>query len=294
MIHRKRRLQRALLYILLIIVLAGLVFPVLFMAFTSFKTAGEVNRIPPTLWPRYPTLENYPFMARAWDFWLALRNTLLLAGGSGLGATVLGAMAAYAFSRGTFRGRTLMYGLLVASMAVPAMVTLGPIFIAYLQLNLLDTHIGLILVFTAGGMPLATLLLFAYFNAIPRELDDAAAIDGAGRFTTLFRIIIPIAMPGVFVSFLLLFIAGWKRISLRVHLVDIAGYPGAHDETVYHPATRSRLQLKQSRSCGDRRYVCLAAAGAAADAHAKAAGGRHHLRRCPGIGLVRCCPVILN
>ena len=128
MIHRRRRLRNALLYILLIIVLAGLVFLVLFMAFTSFKTAGEVNRIPPTLWPRYPTLENYPFMARAWDFWLTLRNTLLLAGGSGLGATVLGAMAAYAFSRGTFRGKTLMYSLLVASMAVPAMVTLGPYF----------------------------------------------------------------------------------------------------------------------------------------------------------------------
>ena len=211
MINRRRRLQNAMLYALLAVVLLGLVFPVLFMAFTSFKTAGEVNRIPPTLWPRYPTLENYPFMARAWDFWLTLRNTLLLAGGSGLGATLLGAMAAYAFSRGVFRGKTVMYSMLVASMAVPAMVTLGPIFIAYLQFNLLDTHIGLILVFTAGGMPLATLLLFAYFNAIPRELDDAAAIDGAGRFTTLFRIIMPIAMPGVFVSFLLLFIAGWNE-----------------------------------------------------------------------------------
>ena len=110
-------------------------------------------------------------------------------------------MAAYAFSRGSFRGRTFMYSMLVASMAVPAMVTLGPIFIAYLQFNLLDSHIGLVLVFTAGGMPLAILLQFAYFNAIPRELDDAAAIDGAGRFMTLFRIIMPIAMPGVFVSF---------------------------------------------------------------------------------------------
>ena len=209
---RKRfRWQNALLYGLLFLVLAGLVFPVLFMAFTSLKTPGEVNRIPPTLWPRYPTLENYPFMVDAWDFWLALRNSVILAGGSGLAATLLGAMAAYAFSRGTFRGKTLMYSLLVASMAVPAMVTLGPIFIAYLQLNLLDTHIGLILVFTAGGLPLAVLLQFAYFNAIPRELDDAAAIDGAGRFTTLFRIIMPIAMPGVFVSFLLLFIGGWNE-----------------------------------------------------------------------------------
>ena len=211
MIHQRRRLRNALLYTLLAIVLVGLVFPVLFMALTSFKSVGEVNRIPPTIIPRYPTLENYPYMARAWDFWLTLRNTVILAGGSGLAATLLGAMAAYAFSRGSFRGRTFMYSLLVASMAVPAMVTLGPIFIAYLQFNLLDTHIGLILVFTAGGMPLATLLQFAYFNAIPRELDDAAAIDGAGRFMTLFRIIMPIAMPGVFVSFLLLFIGGWNE-----------------------------------------------------------------------------------
>ena len=111
--------QNVFLYGLLLLVLLGLVFPVVFMAFTSFKTAGEVNRIPPTLWPRYPTLENYPFMAEAWDFWLALRNSVFLAGGSGLAATLLGAMAAYAFSRGTFRGKTLMYSLLVASMARP-------------------------------------------------------------------------------------------------------------------------------------------------------------------------------
>ena len=104
-----------------------------------------------------------------------------------------------------------MYGLLVASIAVPAMVTLGPVFITYTDIGLLDTLHGLILVNLATGLPLAVLVLFAYYNAVPRELDDAAAMDGCGWFSALFRVILPVAMPGVFVVFLLLLITGWNE-----------------------------------------------------------------------------------
>ena len=142
---------------------------------------------------------------------MALRNTVLVAGLSALGATLLGGMAAYSFSRATFVGKALMYGLLVASIAVPAMVTLGPVFITYTDIGLLDTLHGLVLINLATGLPLAVLVLFAYYNAVPRELDDAAAIDGCGWFSALFRVILPIAMPGVFVVFLLLLIAGWNE-----------------------------------------------------------------------------------
>ena len=127
----RRRLipVRLLQYALLALVLLVLVFPVFFMLLTSFKTSSEFLRLPPTLFPRAATLANYPYLFRQMRYFTALRNTVLVAGLSALGATLLGGMAAYSFSRATFVGKALMYGLLVASIAVPAMVTLGPVFL---------------------------------------------------------------------------------------------------------------------------------------------------------------------
>src|SRR5512139_1223108 len=120
--------QKALLYCALIIVLLFLIFPVYYMVITSIKTPGEAYRLPPTLWPMHPTLDAYPYMFGAWGYWQTLINTIVVAGLSALGATLLGGMAAYAFSRLSFLGKTLMYSFMVGSIAVPGMVTLGPIF----------------------------------------------------------------------------------------------------------------------------------------------------------------------
>lgn len=207
----RHALARLLLYALLALVLVALLFPVLLMLLNSLKSGDEFARVPPTFFPRQPTLNIYAWVFSRMDYFTALRNTIIVAGLSALGATLLGGMAAYSFSRATFVGKALMYSLLVASIAVPAMVTLGPIFITYFDIGLLDTRHGIILVYLAGGLPLAVLVLFTYYNSIPRELDDAAAIDGCGWFGTLFRVILPIALPGAFVTFLLLLIAGWNE-----------------------------------------------------------------------------------
>ena len=205
------RLLRLGQYALLLAILVVLLFPIYYMVATSVMPLDEFLRVPPRLVPGSINLDNYPFMFRRWSYIPGLINTILIAGLSALGATVLGGMAAYSFSRATFAGKALMYSLLVASIAVPAMVTLGPIFITYFEIGLLDTRHGIILVYLAGGLPLAVLVLFTYYNSVPRELDDAAAIDGCGWFGTLFRVILPIALPGAFVTFLLLLIAGWNE-----------------------------------------------------------------------------------
>jgi multiple sugar transport system permease protein len=207
----KQIVERTMLHCGLIIFLLFLAFPIYYMLITSLKTPGEAYRLPPTLFPERLTLDAYPYVWAAWDYWQTLLNTVLVASASALGATLLGGVAAYGFSRMTFSGKTLMYGFLVGSIAAPGMVTVGPIFLAYRQLQLLDTHVGLILVFAAEGLPVAFLTLFSYFKAIPRELDEAAAMDGASLFSVFFRIIVPIALPGFSVTFLLLFIAAWNE-----------------------------------------------------------------------------------
>ena len=205
-----RVVGRTLLYILLVIVLLFMAFPIYYMGITSLKTPGEAYRLPPTLWPQRLAVESYPYVAQAWSYWRTLANTVLVAGAAALTATTLGGISAYGFSRMEFTGKSVLYGLLVATIAVPGMVTVGPIFMAYKDLRLLDTHIGLILVFAAEFIPVAFLTLFTYFKAIPKELDEAAAMDGSSLIDIMFRIIFPIALPGFAVTFLLLFIAGWN------------------------------------------------------------------------------------
>jgi ABC-type glycerol-3-phosphate transport system permease component len=203
--------QRLALYGLLLIVLLILAFPVYYMFITSLKTPGEAYRLPPTLWPNTIAFDSYPYVIKAWNYWRTLANTVAVAGTASLGATLLGGICAYGFSRMIFSGKRILYSALVATIAIPPMVTVGPVFLWYKDLLLLDTHIGLILIFMAEGIPVAFLTHFAYFKAIPRELDEAAMIDGASLFVTFFRVIMPIALPGFAVTFLLLFIAGWNE-----------------------------------------------------------------------------------
>ena len=198
-------------YIALLIILMFLTFPVYYMVVTSLKTPGEAFRLPPTFWPLEPTLDAYPYIAKSWHYWKSLLNTLIVAGTAATSATLLGAMSAYGFSRMSFAGKPLLYTALISTIAIPPMVALGPIFLSYNQLGLLDTHIGLILVFMSEAIPLAFLITFAYLKAIPREIDEAAQIDGSTLLDTMFRIILPIAAPGLAVAFLLVFIMGWNE-----------------------------------------------------------------------------------
>lgn len=206
-----RWVNRTLVYLLTGLALIFVSFPLYWMLVTSLKTPLEANRLPPTVFPEQPTLDAFAFLLRTWSYPTVLANTLIVAGFSALGATILGGMAAYAVNRLRFPGSKWFYGFMVATMALPGMVTIGPIFITYKEIGLLDTRFGLTMVFLAGGLPLAMLVIFSAFNSVPRDIDDAAAIDGCSWFDALFRVMTPIALPSFVVSFLLLFIGGWNE-----------------------------------------------------------------------------------
>ena len=204
-------LTTVILYLLLALTLIFVFFPLYWMVVTSLKTPIEANELPPTMVPRNPTLDAFKFLFETWHYRAVLMNTLVVATFSALGATILSGMAAYAINRLRFPGRTAFYGFMVATLALPAMVTIGPIFMTYKNIGLLDTRLGLTLVFLSGGLPLAMLVIFSALNSIPRDIDDAAAIDGCSWLDTLFRVMMPIALPSFVVSFLLLFIGAWNE-----------------------------------------------------------------------------------
>jgi ABC-type glycerol-3-phosphate transport system permease component len=178
---------------------------------TSFKEVGEVRSLPQTYWPRNLTLQNYVDLFQRWRFGSTFVNTAIIAGLSALGGTALGAMAAFGFNRFEFPGKALLFGFMIVSIALPGMVTIGPVFMAYKSLNLLDTKTGLILIDLSAALPFAIIFLYAFYQTIPRELDDAARIDGCTWVQTLWFIILPLSAPGVVITYIISFINGWNE-----------------------------------------------------------------------------------
>jgi multiple sugar transport system permease protein len=207
----KARVLRTVQYLLLALMLLFLLFPIYWMINTSFKEVGEVRSLPQTYWPRNLTLQNYVDLFQRWRFGSTFVNTAIIAGLSALGGTALGAMAAFGFNRFEFPGKALLFGFMIVSIALPGMVTIGPVFMAYKSLNLLDTKTGLILIDLSAALPFAIIFLYAFYQTIPRELDDAARIDGCTWIQTMWFIILPLSAPGVVITYIISFINGWNE-----------------------------------------------------------------------------------
>ncbi len=207
----KAALWRAGQYVLLAIMLTLLLFPIYWMINTSFKEVGEVRSLPQTYWPKTFTFQNYVEMFERWRFGSTFVNTVIIAGLSALGGTTLGAMAAFGFNRFDFPGKALFFGFMIVSIALPGMVTIGPVFMAYKSLGLLDTKTGLILIDLSSALPFAIIFLYAFYQTIPRELDDAARIDGCTWVQTLWFVILPLSAPGVVITYIISFINGWNE-----------------------------------------------------------------------------------
>ena len=208
---RKAAYLRAFQYALLALMLLLLLFPIYWMINTSFKDVGEVRSLPQTYFPKTFTLQNYVELFERWRFGSTFINTAVIAGLSALGGTALGAMAAFGFNRFDFPGKGLFFGFMIVSIALPGMVTIGPVFMAYKNLGLLDTKTGLILIDLSAALPFAIIFLYAFYQSIPRELDDAARIDGCTWVQTLWFIILPLSAPGVVITYIISFISGWNE-----------------------------------------------------------------------------------
>ena len=198
-------------YVLLAFMLLLLLFPIYWMINTSFKEVGEVRSLPQTYWPKTFTFQNYIDLFQRWRFGSTFVNTVIIAGLSALGGTALGAMAAFGFNRFEFPGKALFFGFMIVSIALPGMVTIGPVFMAYKSLGLLDTKTGLILIDLSSALPFAIIFLYAFYQTIPRELDDAARIDGCTWVQTMWFIILPLSAPGVVITYIISFINGWNE-----------------------------------------------------------------------------------
>ncbi|MBL8332497.1 MAG: carbohydrate ABC transporter permease, partial [Rubrivivax sp.] len=193
-------------------------FPALWILLTSLKTETELVSKPITWWPHAPTLDNY---VRAFSDQPLLRylgNSALVALGSTALSLVVASLAAYAIARLNLRRRQLILTCIVASSMFPLVTLLVPIFETMRSAGLLNTSIALIVPYTVLNLPVCTLVLVSFFQSIPRDLENAAMIDGCTRLGALVRVVLPLAAPGVFTAGILAFVNAWDEFLLALSL----------------------------------------------------------------------------
>lgn len=206
---RPRRFLEVELPILLVIVFA--LAPYAWMVVTSIKPQAELSVWPVQYLPRNATLDHYRELIGRTSFAGNLLNSLVIATGAAALGLAVSIPAAYAFSRFRFRGRrALMTGFLVINM-FPIVLLIIPLFILMKNFGLLDTFFGVILGHSTFAIPFAIWMLTSYFNAIPKDLDEAAVIDGASRQQTIRLIILPLMAPGVVTAGIYIFITSWNE-----------------------------------------------------------------------------------
>jgi raffinose/stachyose/melibiose transport system permease protein len=170
--------------------------PMVFMVLSSFKTTREIFQRPFSL-PATLAWQNYSAVWEAAHFSLYFRNSVIVTVASMALILATSTLAAYALGRYQFRGNDLIYLYFLTGIMVPIRLAIIPLFILMRDLRLLDTYWSLILVYTASGLPSAIFILTGFFRTLPRDLDNAARIDGAGELSVLIRVMLPLVRPAL-------------------------------------------------------------------------------------------------
>jgi multiple sugar transport system permease protein len=193
-------------------------FPALWILLTSLKSEAELVSRPITYLPRNPVLENYVRAFTDQPLLKYLGNSFAVALLSTTISLLVASCAAYAIARLNLKHRQLILTCIVASSMFPLVTLLVPIFETMRYLNLLNTYTALVLPYTVLNLPVCTLVLVGFFQSIPRDLENAAMIDGCTRLGALVKVVIPLAAPGVFTAGILGFVNAWDEFLLALSL----------------------------------------------------------------------------
>ena len=193
---------------LIIVVLVSLV-PFIWAFLSTFKTNKEILSSAFSM-PEVWSIKNYIDVLQETPMLLFYMNSLIVSLASTLVCLLIFGMAAYALARFKFKGRGIIFGILTLSMLVPVTAIIFPVYRLMNNLGLYDTRLGLILVYTAISMPVSLYILRSFFMTIPKELEEAAYIDGASFLRTYFTVIVPIAKPGFAAAAVLAFLTAWN------------------------------------------------------------------------------------
>ncbi len=193
-------------------------FPAVWILLTSLKNETELVQKPITYWPHNLTFQNYVQAFTDQPLLKYLGNSLTVALLATAASLVISAMAAYAIARLNLKHRQLILTVIVASSMFPLVTLLVPIFETMRTLDLLNSYTALVLPYIVLNLPVCTLVLVSFFQGIPKDLENAAMIDGCTRLGALWKVVIPLAAPGVFTAGILSFVNSWDEFLLALSL----------------------------------------------------------------------------
>jgi multiple sugar transport system permease protein len=180
------------------------------------------------MWPSRATLEHYTFVIAHSAFPTFFKNSLIVAGSTAIAVTILASLAGYALSRFNFRAKYWIVTLMLITQMFPLVMLVAPIFKMLSPLGLTNSLTGLVIVYTAFNVPFATFLMQSFFDGIPKDLEEAAMIDGATQFIAFRQIILPLTLPGIAATLGFVFTAAWSELLFALMLIsgnDAATFP---------------------------------------------------------------------
>jgi multiple sugar transport system permease protein len=218
--------------------------PVLWAVLTSVKPHELVVKSPPT-WSFLPTLDNYRTIFLYSDYGRYTLNSLIVAGTATLASVLLGALAAYGFARLQFRGNTFLQLFILGTRFLPFVAVVVPYYLLMQTVGLLDTHLSLILAYVSFSLPFSTWMLIGFFADVPKELDEAAMVDGCSRFGAFWRVILPLTLPGIAATGMISFLLAWNEFFFAVVLTNTGARTVQVGVTTFldNPQTGSNWEL---------------------------------------------------
>ncbi len=216
---------RTAFYLLIAVFVIGSLFPFYWIVVTSLKTQGELAAGTTSLLPGHVTFGSYSAdltqtSTTGLNFGRSLLNSAIVALSTTAITVVIAVLAGYALSRTRMRGKAPVLGFVLIAGFFPPLAMVGPLFLAYRRIGLLDNYPSLIITYLIYTLPLATWVLANFFSQLPRQLEEAALVDGASRLNALRRVILPVAVPGIFTVAILSFILAWNDFAFAVSFME--------------------------------------------------------------------------
>lgn len=197
-----------------------MVTPFLYMLATSFKGHAYVFEVPPQFIPKHPTVSNYTTAWSSNSFDRYFLNSLMVAAATTVISVLLSSMMAFAFARYRFPGQRLLFGALLVGLMVPTMMLIIPQFLLARGLGLLDSLTGLVVFYVGTSLALDTFLLRGFFETIPRELEEAMIVDGAGAWTRYRRLVLPLSRPALATVAIFSFLGSWDEFVWALTIIN--------------------------------------------------------------------------
>ncbi len=200
-------------FIILAVFLLMVVLPIYWMVITSLKTNPEIiNAHEITYFPKVFTFENYTSLFEMFNYNELLKNSIIVSVSSALCVTFLSILGGYGLARYKFKGKTAVLVFFLLTQMIPGILVIIPLYIMFAQVGLINTHIGLIIFYLIANLPFCVITMRSFFERIPYTLEEAAKVDGCTKFQSLWKIVLPIMLPGIVAVFVFAFIGAWNEL----------------------------------------------------------------------------------